>query len=482
MEPIVRQRVIAAGSLALALLAGWQIAEGSYGLAACLAGTGALFALQYILEPVPDAMLAGMVIVGYLVGNRGFAQLHPANLPLLPAETVLLVAIPCLFWRSAFARRLPFRTDALNIAILLWIVLSSIRLPFDTRAYGFMALRDFAMVYYAAFFYLGQAWSATEANRRFLRRCLTTGLAIGAPVFCLFTVRPDWFISHLTIGGVPLIYIKSDVAGAFMAAGVFWFAGNVQNTRNIRSIAPMTLCLFAVGISNSRAAAVAVVAGLGWLVVLRHWRTLQVFGAILGIVLCAMLAHAVITPKPIATTPLYRLYEASLSVLDYTGSQTYQSADLGDKPDNNQFRLVWWKSVIDETREENPWLGLGFGRDIAAQFLRIYYPEGDEEFTARSPHNFVLSTFARTGVIGLSSFAFCLMAIARATWKSSRVSADQGKHDVPQYWLASWAIFVSACFGVVLEGPMGAVVFWTLLGIANADTLAGTLATGSPNN
>jgi hypothetical protein len=34
-----------------------------------------------------------------------------------------------------------------------------------------------------------------------------------------------------------------------------------------------------------------------------------------------------------------------------------------------------------------------------------------------------------------------------------------------------WAIFGSACFGVVLEGPMGAIVFWTLLGVANARTL-----------
>jgi hypothetical protein len=28
-------------------------------------------------------------------------------------------------------------------------------------------------------------------------------------------------------------------------------------------------------------------------------------------------------------------------------------------------------------------------------------------------------------------------------------------------------ILTSACFGVVLEGPMGAVVFWSVLGLAN---------------
>jgi CHASE3 domain sensor protein len=33
-------------------------------------------------------------------------------------------------------------------------------------------------------------------------------------------------------------------------------------------------------------------------------------------------------------------------------------------------------------------------------------------------------------------------------------------------------ILVSACFGVVLEGPMGAVVFWTILGLASATSAA----------
>ena len=34
-------------------------------------------------------------------------------------------------------------------------------------------------------------------------------------------------------------------------------------------------------------------------------------------------------------------------------------------------------------------------------------------------------------------------------------------------WIGAWVVFVSACFGVVLEGPMGAVLFWVMLGAAN---------------
>ena len=39
-------------------------------------------------------------------------------------------------------------------------------------------------------------------------------------------------------------------------------------------------------------------------------------------------------------------------------------------------------------------------------------------------------------------------------------------------------MLVSACFGVVLEGPMGAVIFWTLLGIANGGTPAAPASEG----
>ena len=43
-------------------------------------------------------------------------------------------------------------------------------------------------------------------------------------------------------------------------------------------------------------------------------------------------------------------------------------------------------------------------------------------------------------------------------------------------WLAAWAILASACFGVVLEGPMSATVFWTLLGLANGAPASATHA------
>jgi O-antigen ligase len=220
-----------------------------------------------------------------------------------------------------------------------------------------------------------------------------------------------------------------------------------------------------VFVSNSRAAVVAFFAGLLWLVALRATRMLRVFGVFLGIGLVAIVIHAIATPKPFYTTPLYRLYESVASMTDFKGTRSYQVAELSDKPDNNQFRLVWWHTVVDQTWDEGRWFGLGFGHDLGAEFFRVYYAESSEEFNVRSPHNFLLSIFGRMGIVGSLAFAAFIVALATKTWRA-RATLMEADSPMP-LWLCAWTILVSACFGVVLEGPMAAMIFWTIVGMAN---------------
>jgi len=163
----------------------------------------------------------------------------------------------------------------------------------------------------------------------------------------------------------------------------------------------------------------------------------------------------------------YRLYESVRTVADFGGTRTPDTADLGDKPDNNRFRLIWWEAVVDQTAAEAPWFGLGFGHDLAAQFVRRYYPDSADDFNTRSPHNFLVTLYGRTGALGLALFAAILAACVREMWRASRRLPDTG---AVAAWLAPGMIFIAACFGVVLEGPMGAIVFWTLLGLAHHTT------------
>ena len=70
------------------------------------------------------------------------------------------------------------------------------------------------------------------------------------------------------------------------------------------------------------------------------------------------------------------------------------------------------------------------------------------------------------GLVGLLALAALVAALAVRTWRAMRNPLTA--RTSLGLWAGVWTIFVSACFGVVLEGPMGAVVFWSLLGILNA--------------
>jgi hypothetical protein len=463
--PLTR-RLIVVGGATVAVFASWQVAHGSFAFTGFAVAMILLLVANRVLRISPDVITAGAVLVGYLVGNRGFAQLSVPNLPLLPGELALALGLVCTLWRAARDQRLPLRRDALNFVVLLWLALGAARLPIDVRSHGFVAIRDFAMVYYALFFFLAQEWAREPRSRAWIGGCLTVGLALTMPAFTAFVLRTDFFAHTLVLGNAPLIYVKSDVAGSFMAAGVFWFLYRYTERRRPLWLGLVALNLGGVFWCNNRAAVVALLFCVAWVVVLHVKPWLRVLGALAAVGALALLGEAALPHASGRSSQAYRLYESALTVVDFSGSHVPLTEDLSDKPDNNRFRTTWWREVIGEASSEGLWFGLGFGHDLTAQFVQVYYAESGEDFTVRSPHNFALSVFARMGLAGSGLLLMLLGLTARGTWRSSL--QDEARRPHPE-WLAVWAIFVSACLGVVLEGPMGAVVFWTSLGLANSE-------------
>ena len=70
------------------------------------------------------------------------------------------------------------------------------------------------------------------------------------------------------------------------------------------------------------------------------------------------------------------------------------------------------------------------------------------------------------GAGGLAFLATVLTALALPTWRAGHRAVGRDDGTAFTLLLGVWAIFSSACFGGVREGPMGAAVFWTLLGLA----------------
>jgi hypothetical protein len=468
LNTVAKERLTYLSAGAVAVLAGIWIAGGSWVLVGMMASAVGFCALAYLAPQGTHMFVLGVLVCGYVVGNRGFAQLSPAGrLPLFPAELGLIVSGSLLLIQSCVQRRLPFYIDGLNVAIAIWIGVGLLRIPFDVKEYGFAALRDFALIYYAVFFFISQAALIRHGRpTEWLQRMLLVTTALLLPLHFLFLAYPGFFTDVLTFRGVPLIFYKGDLVGTFLSIGsIVWYLHYAESPRRLWALVISLALAGAMLTTDNRASLLALVAATMWLAVTGKWQFFRILFVSGLLAAAGVLLWAQVQGKRLEQTPLYSMYEKVASIGDIYGQRTYSASASAPKGDNNRFRAVWWQTVITDTLQTNPYVGVGFGYDLAENFLRTYYPDSTDDFTARSPHNVFITVFARTGALGLLCFLALSMVLARKTFAAMR-TLPVSHYDVP--WCTVWAILTASCFGVVLEGPMGAVIFWIALGAGSA--------------
>jgi len=465
MNPRLRLFLAVALGLVVAVVLGFEIANASFFLCLLVVAVMLWGVTEWAQGPLAEGWLLAWLLMGYILGNRGFAQISLSNIvPLLPAEAVLLVGIPALIARMVFGQVQAVYRDGLNYALIAWILLGAARLPLDLSHHGFYALRDFAMVYYAAFFFLAQACAGHAASVRLLRKALTATFVALPPIAAIEQLIPQFFLTHLTFRGVPFIFHKSDLLAAYLAAGFFWLWTRYEKTHRKLWLLPAAASLLTLGTTaSSRAAMVALLlVTLMWLAA-RRWRIAAAQVLVVGAAVCAVIFVSTLTNKNLQQTAVYKTYEHALSIVDLQGTGTYVNEVSGNPGLNNRFRLTWWNTVAQDVTAQNPVLGLGFGYDLAARFLVEYDLVAAEDFTTRSPHSMIMSVFGRMGALGLAAW----LAVAVGMGVLTRRCFSGGNLDAIGLVCIAWVMWFSACVGVVLEGPMGAVVFWTVLGLAN---------------
>ena len=467
MNPRWRDRLLAGLASAAAVWLSFNLAEGAL-LWPLLFGAIALGAIVVRLSTVPlDVVALGVLLIGYIVGNRGFAQIMVIpGVPLLPAEIGLTIAGAALTLRCAFGKTLPVNRDMLNYVLLAWILVGTARFLFDFREFGFVAARDYAMVYYTAFFFIAQHMGRQPELHVFLRRCLTIA-AVGLPlIFALSETFPAFFLNTLTVRGVPLVFFKGDLVATFLAVAAILLYLTAARPRRWWAQPLATGMLIWVVAGDNRASMLGALVGLLWIAFSRFRRFPFTQAGFIAFAILIAVGLAGLGGNEWASRKLRGLTDRLMSVVDLTGRSVYRTEESEVKSDNNQFRWVWWKTVASDAMAQNPALGLGFGYDLARGFLQEYNPDMAEDFTARSPHNILVTTLGRLGLVGLGLFLAFLLILARRTWQAIR-DPDADAIQVA-LWAAVWPIAVSAHLGVVLEGPMGAVVFWSLLGLAHS--------------
>ena len=465
MNSSLRTAVIAAVMALAAIIMGFGIADEHLLFSVLVVGALLWATLEWVRGALPEAWMIAWAVCGYIVGNRGFAQfsLSP-DVPLLPAEAALLVAVPALVTRMVFGQVQGVLRDGLNYSLLAWIGFGAARLPLDLAQHGFYAVRDFAMVYYAVFFFLAQACAGHAASVRLLKNTLTATFVALPAVAAVEQLVPGFFLTHFTFRGIPLIYHKSDLLAAYLAAGFFWLWTRYEKTHQRLWLLPAAASLLMLGTTaSSRAAMVALaLVTLMWLAA-RRWRIAAAQVLIVGAAVSAVIFISALSNRSLQQTAVYSTYEHALSIFDLQGTGTYVNEESGNPGQNNRFRITWWNTVAHDVVAQNPVFGLGFGYDLAARFLVEYELLGAEDFTTRSPHSMIMSVFGRMGALGLAAW----LAVAAGMAGLTRRCFREDNLDAIGLVCIAWVLWFSACVGVVLEGPMGAVVFWTVLGLAN---------------
>ncbi|MEO0794527.1 MAG: O-antigen ligase family protein [Verrucomicrobiota bacterium] len=478
LAPAVVRPMVTVGGMLAAVALGLQFGWGSIIEMVVICAALAYGLLAAVFRCRWESLFIGLLVFGYLVGNRGFAQFMPIGLPLLPGEAGVLIVAVALVVRVPLERDFPFRLTALTVLIGFWIATSAVHMLFDLPSSGFLAIRDFAMVYYALFYFAGVSLADHRNSILVIEWALGIGyflMSLGWMLSSLWPTIFDW----LTWKGIPLIFYKGDLVGMFAATGVLFYYGLIERSRDrIERIGLTILMGVSAGtlaLSMSRAAMLGLAFAILVLLIAGRWQIL-VRLAVVGLVgSCLVIASDMLQGRDLNESPLYGMFEHSVSLIDFSGTYQYQNPDSIDTGDNNRFRIVWWESLFDHVMEKAPIQGLGFGYDLANPFIQEYYPLGNETFQTRSPHNFLLSVFGRTGFIGVIFWALILIVWISQTWSKTR-NAWLEKHAGRAliYNLMAWAIFIGAIFQVVLEGPMGAVLFWLFLGLSQTTRLANT--------
>lgn len=410
----------------------------------------------------------GTVLFGYAVLGRGFAYL---GLPPLYAGEIALLVGTLVVVADARVRRaatLGHGPAWLSIYVLCcWGVLRTV--PY-LRQYGADALRDGVVWGYAGFAVLVSALVLAYPQNLARMKVAYRWFAGAYPFLilaALTTVVMDIALPTLNVTGLPVLVVKpGDVAVHLGGILLFWLVG-LSGRRGPLWVSVLLACAFVAAVL-SRAAMLAFATPLVVFLLVRRNVPRRVWGAVLGGVL-AFLAAIIVNPR-VEVRP-GRWLEPRQIIVNMVSTVTAGDDRTDELQHTKVWRLAWWAEIVDYTIVgDRFWLGKGFGINLAEDdgFM------SDDPRPNRYPHSVHMNFLARAGVPGLVLWLTVLAVWARLVLRHYAHSSRVGHAEWAAFFLflfGYWSAFlVNASFDVFLEGPMGGVWFWCVMGVGLGST------------
>jgi O-antigen ligase len=412
-----------------------------------------------------------LILLGYQFLGKGFAYIGASPVYLgevglaLAGATGLLMA---LFNRLKYVQRFLRVEVALLFGFIAWQFLCTI--PY-LGLYGVDALRDAALWGYSAF--------ALFILLLVPRKSVSGFFDLYGKVlpYYLMWLPVAWAVGQIGLldnvyfpgSPVPLLHLKSGDVGVHLAAAAAFMLlridvhGGRWSSAKLWTLWMLWLIdwvLFGVG---NRAGMLSALVGVA-LVVLWQPRTRWYRPFIAGIFLLASLFATDVT-EPFADTAQEPLGKEIIENLQ----SVFGEGEGNNLEGTEQWRLEWWGDIVDYTfRGEYFWSGKGYGIDLAQD--DGFAPPSKETATTRNPHNASMTVLARSGVPGLVLWLLFLVSVAWMLLRRSLrrgVSANSWDRRCALWLLVYFVAFLfNSSFDVFLEGPMGGVWFWSIVGMA----------------
>ncbi len=425
---------------------------------------GSLTISVFFREQRLECLILTFLLAGNIVGNRGFAQLAIVQ-PFFVAEVGMAAIGLIMLVRYLISRESLGLDRPISRIILVFLLYGIGRFCFDVGTYHLDAVRDLAQIYYAFFFFVAFNLGQQEESARFLDSAMVWIVGMQSIIAVLMTWWPE-ALDSLEVRGVSVLTQKGDLTPTFAAMGLLYLSlrPDVARPAWLRRLIILVL-LVCLAFTPARAAIVAL--GFGLLLPLFAVpRRLFVYPAIF--VLTA--TTALFVAGEISDNSRVKVTEEELmSIVDFSNSFHYET-DVGDmKGTDNDFRRELWRSIFKQTIDDNEWIqGKGFGYDFIPRFEKEYN-KGSWD-TLRSAHNYFVTIFGRAGAVGLALLLAITFMVVRGGLKTAARLRHGELHDnrALSYWCCAWTLLASGSLGVVMEGPMGAIPFWSFLGLACA--------------
>lgn len=400
-----------------------------------------------------------IALCGYAMAGRGFAYLgYP---PLFVGEITLMLGLVALAVSANVGRVMGMGLVWLILIFMGWGAYRTI--PYFGE-YGIDSLRDGMTWGYASYAIIVAALIAACPQRLTVlmsryRRFAWIVLVFG-PVCWLIArfgkpVMPVWPWAN-----VELIEVKGGDYAVHLSGVYAWLVsvGQLSNPW-------VPLLLLPVGLAMNITGRAATLSFILCAAVVTGLRPLTRFAVKLPVVILLLLAFAWGIDARMRAGP-ETTRDISIEQLVKTLDSILPGGRHHDMDSTSQWRLDWWDKIVAYTIH-GPyfWSGKGFGVNLANDDgFQVFADE-----SLRSPHSIHLSILAREGVPGLMIWIVLLaswLSVIFNTYFSARRAGHRRWAGLFAFLLAYWIAFiVNASFDVYLEGPMGAIWFWSVAGM-----------------